>query len=80
MTDVSGIPSILEDPSSIHQILSSNYLPSQPNFLHAGDHAQFGGGVSSERRTNPAVELHDLPRIDLILLSHYHGCVIPPFN
>ncbi|OOQ87037.1 hypothetical protein PEBR_19091 [Penicillium brasilianum] len=44
-----------------------------PNFLHAGDRAQFGAGVSSERRTNPAVELHDLPRIDLILLSHCHG-------
>ncbi|KAF7714560.1 Uncharacterized protein PECH_006109 [Penicillium ucsense] len=44
-----------------------------PNFIHAGTYAQFGGGVSSERRTNPAVELHDLPRIDLILLSHFHG-------
>ncbi|GAM39464.1 hypothetical protein TCE0_034r11036 [Talaromyces pinophilus] len=30
-------------------------------------------GVSAARRTNPAVDLHDLPRIDLVLLSHYHG-------
>ncbi|KAJ5174263.1 uncharacterized protein N7482_000140 [Penicillium canariense] len=43
-----------------------------PNFLPAGDEAAFGAGVSSERRTHPAVELHDLPRIDLVLLSHYH--------
>lgn len=25
------------------------------------------------RQTNPAVDLHDLPRIDLVLLSHYHA-------
>lgn len=43
-----------------------------PNFLHAGDHVHLGPGVSSTRRTNPAVDLHDLPRIDLVLLSHYH--------
>ncbi|KAJ5971633.1 uncharacterized protein N7479_001551 [Penicillium vulpinum] len=43
-----------------------------PNFLHAGDHVHFGPGVSSERLTDPAVDLHDLPRIDLVLLSHYH--------
>lgn len=29
--------------------------------------------MSSIRQTNPAVDLHDLPRIDLVLLSHYHG-------
>ena len=44
----------------------------QPNFLHAGDHVHLGPGVPSTRRTNPAVDLHDLPRIDLVLLSHYH--------
>ncbi|CAI7621120.1 hypothetical protein PCG10_004714 [Penicillium crustosum] len=43
-----------------------------PNFLHAGDHVHLGPGVSSERLTNPAIDLHDLPRIDLVLLSHYH--------
>lgn len=43
-----------------------------PNFLHAGDHVHLGPGVTSQRLTNPAVDLHDLPRIDAILLSHYH--------
>jgi hypothetical protein len=43
-----------------------------PNFLHAGDHVHLGPGVTSQRLTNPAVELHELPRVDLILLSHYH--------
>lgn len=45
------------------------------NFLHAGDHVHLGPGVTGTRLTNPAVDLHDLPRIDLICLSHYHACV-----
>ncbi|KAL4922623.1 beta-lactamase-like protein [Aspergillus aurantiobrunneus] len=48
-------------------------IMTDPNFLHAGDHVHLGPGVSSTRRTNPAVDLHELPRIDLVLLSHYHG-------
>ncbi|KAL5362025.1 Metallo-hydrolase/oxidoreductase [Aspergillus floccosus] len=48
-------------------------IMTDPNFLHAGDHVHLGPGVSSARRTNPAVDLHGLPRIDLVLLSHYHG-------
>jgi len=43
-----------------------------PNFLHAGDHVHLGPGVTATRVANPAVDLADLPRIDLILLSHYH--------
>ncbi|KAL4794753.1 hypothetical protein BDV19DRAFT_389888 [Aspergillus venezuelensis] len=43
-----------------------------PNFLHAGDHVHLGPGLTSTRMHNPAVELHELPRIDLVLLSHYH--------
>jgi hypothetical protein len=44
-----------------------------PNFLHAGDHVHLGPGISGVRRTNPALDLHELPRIDIVLLSHYHG-------
>ncbi|KAI0842190.1 Metallo-hydrolase/oxidoreductase [Hypoxylon sp. FL0890] len=43
-----------------------------PNFLHAGDHVHLGPGVTAQRRTNPAVDLHELPALDCILLSHYH--------
>ena len=32
-----------------------------PNFLHAGDHAHLGYGLSSRRLTNPAIEIEDLP-------------------
>lgn len=43
-----------------------------PNFLHAGEHVHLGPGVTSTRRTNPAIDLEELLRIDVILLSHYH--------
>jgi L-ascorbate metabolism protein UlaG (beta-lactamase superfamily) len=44
-----------------------------PNFLHAGDHVHLGYGLTSVRRTDPAVELEDLPPLDFVLLSHLHG-------
>ncbi|EMC91476.1 hypothetical protein BAUCODRAFT_117974 [Baudoinia panamericana UAMH 10762] len=48
-------------------------LMTDPNFLHAGDHVHLGPGVTGTRRTNPAIDLHELPRIDAVLLSHYHA-------
>lgn len=48
-------------------------LMTDPNFLHSGDHVHLGPGVTGERRTNPAVELEELPSLDGILLSHYHA-------
>ncbi|HEX8948447.1 MAG TPA: MBL fold metallo-hydrolase [Dissulfurispiraceae bacterium] len=44
-----------------------------PNFLHAGDHAHMGYGITSKRKTNPAMEIGDLPPLDLCVLSHMHG-------
>ncbi|RZA32143.1 MAG: MBL fold metallo-hydrolase [Lysobacteraceae bacterium] len=44
-----------------------------PNFLHKGDHVHLGYGLTSERKTNPAIRFEDLPPIDLVVLSHYHG-------
>jgi len=44
-----------------------------PNFLHAGDHVHLGYGMTSERLTEPAIELEELPPIDFCVLSHYHG-------
>jgi len=43
-----------------------------PNFLHRGDHVHLGGGLTSARLTNPAIELDQLPEFDLVLLSHLH--------
>lgn len=44
-----------------------------PNFLHKGDHVHLGPGVTAERKTNPAIDLEEVPRIDIVLLSHYHA-------
>lgn len=48
-------------------------IMTDPNFLHAGDHVHLGPGVTGTRRTNPAIDLHEVPRIDAVLLSHYHA-------
>jgi hypothetical protein len=48
-------------------------LMTDPNFIHAGDHVHLGPGVRGTRKTNPAFDLDELPRIDVVLLSHYHG-------
>lgn len=44
-----------------------------PNFLHAGDHVHLGYGLTSERLTNPAIDIEELPPLDFCVLSHYHG-------
>jgi L-ascorbate metabolism protein UlaG (beta-lactamase superfamily) len=44
-----------------------------PNFLHKGQHAQLGYGLTSERLTEPALSLEQLPPVDLVILSHFHG-------
>lgn len=44
-----------------------------PNFLHAGDHVHLGYGLTSERLTEPALDIDELPPIDFVVLSHYHG-------
>jgi L-ascorbate metabolism protein UlaG (beta-lactamase superfamily) len=43
-----------------------------PNFLHSGEKVRLGYGLRSTRRTNPAMEIEDLPPLDLVVLSHMH--------
>lgn len=43
-----------------------------PNFLHKGEHVHLGYGLTSERLTDPAIDLDQLPPIDLVVLSHMH--------
>jgi L-ascorbate metabolism protein UlaG (beta-lactamase superfamily) len=43
-----------------------------PNFLHQGDHVHLGYGLRSTRRTDPAINIEELPPLDLIVLSHMH--------
>jgi L-ascorbate metabolism protein UlaG (beta-lactamase superfamily) len=44
-----------------------------PNFLHRGQRAYLGWGLSSARLTDPAIEPGELPALDAVLLSHLHG-------
>ncbi|MCC2693428.1 MBL fold metallo-hydrolase [Nodularia sp. LEGE 04288] len=43
-----------------------------PNFLHRGDHVHLGYGIHSERLTDPALDIEQLPPLDFVLLSHMH--------
>lgn len=43
-----------------------------PNFLHRGEAVRLGYGLRSRRRTDPAIEVGDLPPLDLVVLSHLH--------
>jgi len=44
-----------------------------PNFLHQGDRAYLGLGLSTKRLTEPALSIDQLPTVDFIVLSHHHG-------
>lgn len=44
-----------------------------PTFIHMHEQVSIGYGMHSTRLTNPAIEIHDLPALDLVLLSHFHG-------
>lgn len=44
-----------------------------PNFLHRGQRAYLGYGLTSARRTDPALQVEELPALDAVVLSHMHG-------
>ncbi len=44
-----------------------------PNFLHRGQRAYLGHGLSTKRLTEPALGVRDLPPLDAVVLSHMHG-------
>ncbi len=48
-------------------------LLTDPNFLHAGQYAYLGHGLVSRRRTEPALDVTELPPLDGVVLSHLHG-------
>ncbi|MFF7733160.1 MBL fold metallo-hydrolase [Streptomyces sp. NPDC007984] len=48
-------------------------LLTDPNFLHRGQYAHLGYGLLSRRLTEPALDVHELPRLDAVVLSHLHG-------
>lgn len=44
-----------------------------PNFLHRGQRAYLGWGLTSQRLTEPALDITELPALDAVVLSHLHG-------
>src|SRR5437762_2294016 len=48
-------------------------LLTDPNFLHRGQRAYLGYGLTSKRLTSPALSPEQLPQLDAIVLSHLHG-------
>lgn len=44
-----------------------------PTFIHMHEKVHLGYGLHTTRVTNPAIEVNELPPLDFILLSHFHG-------
>jgi L-ascorbate metabolism protein UlaG (beta-lactamase superfamily) len=44
-----------------------------PTFIHMHEKVNLGFGLYTRRLTNPAINIEQLPPLDLIILSHFHG-------
>lgn len=44
-----------------------------PTFIHKHEPVSIGYGLHTTRLTNPAMDICDLPPLDLIALSYFHG-------
>ena len=48
-------------------------LLTDPNFVRRGERVHLGYGLTSKRRTDPALTPAQLPSFDALVLSHVHG-------
>ena len=44
-----------------------------PTFIHMHEKVNLGFGLYTRRLTNPALNIEQLPPLDLVILSHFHG-------
>ncbi len=44
-----------------------------PNFIRRGEEIHLGYGLTTTRLTDPAMDMDDLPPLDLVVLSHFHA-------
>jgi L-ascorbate metabolism protein UlaG (beta-lactamase superfamily) len=44
-----------------------------PTFIHMHEKVNLGFGLYTRRLTNPAINIEQLPPLDLVILSHFHG-------
>jgi L-ascorbate metabolism protein UlaG (beta-lactamase superfamily) len=69
--DADGI-TFIGTATTIIQVAGFTIL-TDPNFLHRGERASLGLGLSTTRLTDPAMSVAQLPRVDFVVLSHHHG-------
>jgi L-ascorbate metabolism protein UlaG (beta-lactamase superfamily) len=75
------LQAVTTDPGSVQFIGNATVLIryggmtilTDPTFIHRHEKVSIGYGMHSTRLVDPAVEIHDLPPLDLIVLSHFHG-------
>lgn len=48
-------------------------LLTDPTFVHRHQEVSIGYGMHATRLTNPAVDIGELPPLDAVILSHFHG-------
>ncbi|MFD0491980.1 MBL fold metallo-hydrolase [Saccharopolyspora spinosporotrichia] len=48
-------------------------LLTDPNFVRRGQWVHIGHGIVTRRRTQPSMNVHELPDLDAVVLSHLHG-------
>jgi L-ascorbate metabolism protein UlaG (beta-lactamase superfamily) len=71
----------LTDPGSVQFIGNATVLIryggitilTDPTFIHRHEQVSIGYGMHSTRVVDPAMDIKDLPPLDLIVLSHFHG-------
>jgi L-ascorbate metabolism protein UlaG (beta-lactamase superfamily) len=61
------------DTATVLLRLGAFTVLTDPNFLHRGQRAYVGYGLSTKQRTGPAFDLDELPPLDGVVLSHLHG-------
>ena len=44
-----------------------------PTFIHRHEQVPIGYGMHATRLTDPAIDIDDLPPLDAVVLSHFHG-------
>ncbi|MER7501701.1 MBL fold metallo-hydrolase [Nonomuraea pusilla] len=72
MIDVKGSLQFIGNATTLIRYNGFTLL-TDPNFLHRGQRAYLGYGLTSRRLADPALEIEDLPALDAVLLSHLHG-------
>jgi L-ascorbate metabolism protein UlaG (beta-lactamase superfamily) len=70
-TDVSGSITFIGTATVLIRFAGFTIL-TDPNFLHGGERIHLGYGLHARRLTEPALDIDQLPPLDVVVLSHMH--------